>query len=101
MKTYVDHNASNTIYIDESEVDEVTDWLYDNWDSYVAVSFLAKFGQYEQAPMEEIDEETYNKLAAQMPDLSDLHARLAEVEYEMSAGDELEGCDVGGSCPIR
>jgi ribonucleotide reductase alpha subunit len=100
MKTYVDHNASNTIYIDESEVDEVTDWLYDNWDSYVAVSFLAKFGQYEQAPMEEIDEETYNKLAAQMPDLSDLHARLAEVEYEMSAGDELEVCDTG-SCPIR
>ncbi len=101
MQTYVDHNASNTIYIDESEVDEVADWLHDNWDSYVAVSFLAKFGQYAQAPMEEIDEETYNKLAAQMPDLSDLHARLAEVEYEMSAGDELEGCDVGGSCPIR
>lgn len=100
MQTYVDHNASNTIYLDESEVDQVTDWLYDNWDSYVAVSFLAKFGQYEQAPMEEIDEETYNKLAAQMPDLSDLHARLAEVEYEMSAGDELEGCDTG-SCPIR
>jgi len=100
MQTYVDHNASNTIYLDESEVDEVTDWLYDNWESYVAVSFLAKFGQYAQAPMEEIDEETYSKLAAQMPDLSDLHARLAEVEYEMSAGDELEGCD-SGSCPIR
>lgn len=100
MQTYVDHNASNTIYIDESEVDEVTDWLYDNWDSYVAVSFLPKFGKYEQAPMEEINEETYNRLAAQMPDLSDLHARLAEVEYEMSAGDELEGCETG-SCPVR
>ena len=101
MQTYVDHNASNTIYISKDEVEEVSQWVYDNWDTYIAVSFLPKMdSKYEQAPMEEIDEETYNKLAAQMPDLSDLHARLAEVEYEMSAGDELEGCD-SGSCPIR
>lgn len=101
MQTYVDHNASNTIYISKNEVEEVSQWVYDNWDTYIAVSFLPKMdSKYEQAPMEEIDEETYSKLAAQMPDLSDLHARLAEVEYEMSAGDELEGCDTG-SCPIR
>jgi len=101
MQTYVDHNASNTIYISKDEVEEVSQWVYDNWDTYIAVSFLPKMdSKYEQAPMEEIDEEAYNKLAAQMPDLSDLHARLTEIEYEMSAGDELEGCDTN-SCPTR
>ena len=39
MDNYVDHNASNTITVRENEWDDVCDWVYNNWDSFVGVSF--------------------------------------------------------------
>jgi ribonucleoside-triphosphate reductase len=37
-----DHNSSNTISWDISEVDEIVDWLDRYWDDYVAVSWLTR-----------------------------------------------------------
>ena len=41
MKNYVDHNASITVTVQNDEWKAVEDWLYENWDDVVAVSFLA------------------------------------------------------------
>lgn len=40
MQSYCQQNVSCTISYDVSETWEIVDWLYDNWDNYVAVSFL-------------------------------------------------------------
>ena len=39
---YCDQNVSNTIYYKNSEKDDIVDWLLQNWDVYVGVSFLPK-----------------------------------------------------------
>lgn len=40
MNSYCQQNVSCTISYSVEETDEIVDWLYHNWDSYVAVSFL-------------------------------------------------------------
>lgn len=39
MDWWCDQNVSQTIYYDPSEVPTIIDWLMDNWDSYVGVSW--------------------------------------------------------------
>lgn len=34
-----DQNVSQIVYYDPSEVPEIIEWLYDNWDNYVSVGF--------------------------------------------------------------
>ena len=40
MDSYCQQNVSCTISYSLDETNDIVDWLYDNWDSYVAVSFL-------------------------------------------------------------
>lgn len=40
MDSYCQQNVSCTISYSVEETNEIVDWLYTNWDSYVAVSFL-------------------------------------------------------------
>lgn len=46
------HNVSNTIIVDENDYDEVTDFIYNNQDSFRAVAFISSFGDkdYNQCP---------------------------------------------------
>jgi len=46
------HNVSNTIIVDEQDYKEVIDYIYDNKDSFAAVSFISSFGDkdYNQCP---------------------------------------------------
>lgn len=39
QESWSEQNVSQTIYYDPSEVPEIIDWLYENWDSYVGVWF--------------------------------------------------------------
>lgn len=101
MDHYVDHNCSVTISYDPSEVPEIVDWIYDNWDSYVGVSFIyrndptktaADLG-YAYLPQEVVTKEAYDKYLAQ----------LSPVNLDDDGSLDLlsdEGC-VGGVCPIR
>lgn len=108
MRHYVDHNASCTLTFNaETEIDEIIDAVYDNWEDTVAVAWLPKYiakadeKPYPYMPYEEISEEEYNERKRSHPDLTDLHEVVDRVlsgnyEYELDESD----CQ-GGACPIR
>lgn len=101
MDHYVDHNCSVTISYDPSEIPSIIDWIMDNWDSYVGVSFIyradptktAKDLGYEYLPQEVVTHETYKSYSDNLwpVDLEDANSLL-----------ELTDADCAtGACPIR
>lgn len=101
MEDYVDHNASITVHVQNHEWEEVEQWIWDNWDSVVAVTFLSLDDSfYKLMPYEQITEEEYNKRKAAMkPFIPSLLSKYEKQEMELDIGD-LNDCD-GGSCAIR
>lgn len=110
MDNYVDHNCSVTISYSLEEVPQIIDWLYNNWDFYVGVSFLyrtdpTKTAQdlgYLYLPQEVVTKEAHDAYAATLKPLlgDEIERQLgAEVdgEYEIDAGNEC----ATGSCPVR
>ncbi len=96
---YTDHNPSVTVYVAEDEWLEVGSWCYKNFDDVVGISFLPRSDAvYQQAPFEEIDEETYNRLAAEMPSIDWTELHKYEKTDHTTAAQEL-AC-TGGSCEI-
>lgn len=101
MRHYVDHNASVTVVLAPEEKGAVVDWMEANWDSFVGVSFLKKDdNSYPQMPFEAIEREDYERLKAEMPDLTNFGAYLEGMEASNTAA-ELEADCVGGACPVR
>jgi hypothetical protein len=101
MENYVDHNCSITISYDDSEVPAIIDWLEQNWDIYVGVSFIyrndptktaADLG-YPYLPQEVVDRETFEAYASTLRNV-DLNSA--------NTLDELVQDDCStGACPIR
>ena len=100
MKHYVDHNASNTIHVRESEWGLVEDWVYENWDDLVGVTFLSLDDNfYQLAPYESITKEEYEKLMSEQPRFSvNILSKFEDFskEFELLDAD----CDTG-VCPIK
>ncbi len=100
MENYVDHNCSITIHVRDHEWDAVEEWVYENWDDVVALSFLSLDDSfYQLLPYEAITEEEYEKRVNEMrPFVPNLLAKYETNEQELDVGDEE--CSTG-SCPIR
>ena len=100
MKNYVDHNASNTIHVRENEWAEVEQWVYDNWDDIVGVTFLSLDNSfYQLLPYEAISKDEYEELLAKQPKFNPSILRKYETfedEFEILDPD----CD-SGVCPVR
>lgn len=98
MNNYVDHNASVTISYDPSEIPAIVDWLYENWDDYVGVSFIlrtdptksAKDLGYPYLPQQVVTKETYDQYVSQ----------IQPVDLIGSAQLDFGECE-GGACPVR
>lgn len=100
MENYVDHNCSITVSVRPDEWEEVEEWVYNNWDDCVALSFLALDDSfYDLMPYEAIDEETYHKLHnAMRPFRPSLISKYEKEEIEFDATDD--SCATG-ACPVR
>lgn len=101
MHNYCHQNVSCTISYSIDETDGIVDWLYNNWDSYVAVSFLFRNDHtktaedlgYAYLPQQVVTKEMYDKYVSQLLPL-DLDI--------INSDDEVTGNECAtGACPIR
>jgi ribonucleoside-diphosphate reductase alpha chain/ribonucleoside-triphosphate reductase len=100
MENYVDHNCSITVHVREHEWDAVEEWVWNNWDETVALSFLSLDDNfYELLPYEAIDEEEYIKRKEKMHSFRpSLISKFEKEETEFDIG--TDGCEAG-VCPVR
>lgn len=100
MLNYCDQNVSNTIYYLPEEKDDIVDWLYNNWNVFVGLSFLfkndptvsAKDLGFEYLPKEYVTKDRYDEYVANL-----LEIDWSNTDYERELEDDCEG----GVCPIR
>ena len=101
MQNWCQQNVSATISYSVEEVPAIVDWLMENWDSYVGVSFLfradptktAKDLGYLYLPQEVVTKEVYD----------DYVARIVPVELDAANTlEEMESQEcAGGVCPVK
>jgi ribonucleoside-triphosphate reductase (formate) len=101
MQSWCQQNVSATISYSVDEVPAIIDWLMDNWDHYVGVSFLfradptktAKDLGYLYLPQEVVTKEAFEDYAANLqPIVLDQANTLEEMESQECAG---------GVCPVK
>ena len=101
QNNWCQQNVSATISYSAEEVDDIVDWLYNNWDQYVGVSFIyradptktAKDLGYLYLPQEVVTKEEYDKYVE----------RLLPINLEgTNTFEEIkdEECATG-ACPIK
>lgn len=102
MTHYVDHNASITVHVRENEWDAVEQWVWDNWDDIVAVSFLPlEDSFYQLMPYEAIEKEEYEIRLAEIQGKYITPERIAKYEtFDETIEIGNEACDTG-ACPVR
>lgn len=89
-----DNAVSCTVYYKKEELPEIREYLAKHYNkSYKTVSFLlhSEHG-FKQAPLEEISEEAFNIMTAQVKPITEL---LESVEFDSSSDCE------SGACPVR
>lgn len=101
MENWCQQNVSATISYSVEEVPEIIDWLMENWNTYVGVSFLfradptktAKDLGYLYLPQEVVTKQVFDEYVS----------RLAPLELEKANSfEEIQGEDCStGACPIR
>lgn len=96
---WCEHKPSITVYYTDDEFLQVGAWLYENFDDVSGISFLPRSEHtYKQAPYQEITEETYNELLAEMPEIN--WSVLGQYEVEDTTTGTQELACVGTSCEI-
>ena len=91
------NNVSCTINVKQGEWAQVGQWVWDNRDTYNAMSFLPEdLGTYKQAPFESITEEQFEKLSV------NLHTIDLRNVVEMADNTNLvdQAACSGGACEI-
>lgn len=99
MENYVDHTCSITVHVREHEWEEVEQWIWDNWDTCVGLSFLSLDNNfYQLMPYESITKEEYeNRLKNMKPFSHSLLSKYEKHEMELDKGND--SCE-SGICPI-
>lgn len=101
MQNWCQQNVSATISYSVDEVEDIVDWLMENWDLYVGVSFLfradptktAKDLGYLYLPQEVVSKEVFDEYASRIQPVTIDEANTFE---------EMESMEcAGGACPVR
>ncbi len=100
MEHYVDHNCSITVHVRNNEWETVEQWIWDNWERQVGITFLSLDDTfYKLLPYESISEEEYTERVAKMkPFIPSLISKYEVDEEELDVG--TGECSTG-ACPIR
>jgi ribonucleoside-diphosphate reductase alpha chain/ribonucleoside-triphosphate reductase len=100
MENYVDHNCSITIHVRNHEWELVEEWVWNNWDDVMALSFLSlEDNFYELLPYEAIDKEEFDRRVEEMqPFRPSLISKYEKQETVFDIGSD--GCE-SGACPVR
>ena len=101
MQNWCQQNVSATISYSPEEVPAIVDWLLDNWDNYVGVSFLfradptksAKDLGYLYLPQEVVTKEVYEEYASRLQPIELDKANDIDAEIQ-------DDCSTG-ACPVR
>lgn len=101
MQNWCQQNVSATISYSVEEVDGIVDWLYDNWDVYVGVSFLfradptktAKDLGYLYLPQEVVNKDKYEAYVSTLQEIN--------LDDSNDIDADIEDDCVSGACPIR
>lgn len=101
MQNWCQQNVSATISYSVDEVPAIVDWLMENWDDYVGVSFLfradptktAKDLGYLYLPQEVVTKEVYEDYASRIQPI--------ELDKANDIDAELQDDCSTGACPIR
>ena len=101
MQNWCQQNVSATISYSVDEVPDIVDWLMNNWDNYVGVSFLfradptqtAKDLGYLYLPQEVVTKEVYEAYAAVIQPI--------ELDKSNDIDAPIEDDCVNGVCPVR
>ena len=101
MDHYVEQNCSVTISYDHSEVEDIVDWLLNNWDSYVGVSFILRADPSKTAadlgylylPQEVTTKEIHDAYVATLLPV--------DIEASNSFDEIMDDECATGACPIR
>jgi ribonucleoside-diphosphate reductase alpha chain/ribonucleoside-triphosphate reductase len=108
MEHYVEHNTSCTITVADTEWETVANWLYDNYGSWIGISFLPRFDPSEskmlfpQMPYETCTKEQYDEMVKIMPKLTENELLTILSKYENDYKDySLDTDCVGGACPVK
>ena len=89
-----DNAVSVTIYYRKEELDDIKNWLRENYYNVKSVSFLLHNEHgFDQAPMETITKEEFDALSARTTQITSIDA----IDF---ADLEIEDC-AGGACPVR
>ena len=91
------HNISATVTIDDSEWEEVGEWLWNNKDYYNGLSFLPKdLGTYVQTPFESTTKEVYDQMMATLHDIDLRDVKEGQDNTNLMG----EAACAGGACEV-
>lgn len=91
------NNVSVTVSIQETEWEEVGDWMWENKDTYNGISVLPyDGGSYIQAPFETITKEKYEELYKHLKNIDLTKVGEAHDETNLAA----EAACAGGACEV-
>ncbi|HWT26327.1 MAG TPA: ribonucleoside-triphosphate reductase, adenosylcobalamin-dependent, partial [Mobilitalea sp.] len=99
MLHWSDHNTSITVHVREDEWEKVADWVYENFDFVVGITFLPLMDEtYPLLPFQCTTKEDYEERLKQIKPIDyDLLAQLENDEEQEILDADCES----GACPIR
>lgn len=101
MDNYIEQNQSITISYSPDEVPAIIDWLHENWDHYVGVSFLLRADPTKTA--EDLGHPYLPQQPVTKAEYDAYVSTLLPVDIDADTGDEMldvDDCSTG-ACPIR
>tara|TARA_X000001388_G_scaffold10883_1_gene6636 strand:- start:496 stop:2430 length:1935 start_codon:yes stop_codon:yes gene_type:complete len=99
-KHWCEHKPSITISVNDDEWLGVADWCWRHFDELTGVSFLPNFGHvYQQAPYEDIDKDTYDKLQKKQPNKINWDELMTYEKEDTTKSSQTLAC-TAGACEV-